>query len=112
AEHDELGLLLLLGQHRQPVAVAAGVGEADDLVALVVVAEDEDAVAQGGLGCRDAVRQLLWRSSGVPLWERELESEHEVGPPGSLRCADGGDSPVASPAGMSSPELDMSPDAG
>ena len=42
--------VLLLGEHRQAVAVAAGVGPADHLVALVVVAEDEDAIAEGGLG--------------------------------------------------------------
>ncbi len=37
-----VGLGVLLGQHRQAERVAPGVGPAHDLVALVVVAEDED----------------------------------------------------------------------
>ena len=42
AEDDVLGLGPLLGEHRQPERVAPGVGPAHDLVALVVVAEDEE----------------------------------------------------------------------
>ena len=43
AKDDVVGFGVLLGEHRQPVRVAAGVGELDDVVTLVVVAEDEHA---------------------------------------------------------------------
>jgi hypothetical protein len=62
AEHDVLGFGPLLGEDRQLVAVAAGVGEGDDLVPLVVVAEDEQALAQGLLGGGDAVGQVVERT--------------------------------------------------
>jgi hypothetical protein len=101
AEHDELGGLLLLGQHGQAVAVPPGVGPADDLVPLVVVAEDEHPLAEGRLGGADPGVQGIEGRQGVALVERLLESEHVVG---SLHCwgvpvSDGGDSPVASPRG-------------
>lgn len=50
AEHDVLGLRAGGGVPGELERVARDVGELDDLVALVVVAEDEDAVAEGGLG--------------------------------------------------------------
>ena len=59
AEHDELGLGALLGEHREPERVAPGVGPAHDLVPLVVVAEDEESVTEGVLGGRDAVSQVV-----------------------------------------------------
>ncbi len=40
-EDDVLGLGPLLCEHRQPIRVAAGIGPLHDLVALVVVSEDE-----------------------------------------------------------------------
>ena len=105
--------VLLLGEHRQAVAVAAGVGPADHLVALVVVAEDEHAVAERRLGGLDAGGELGLGCAGVALVEGGLEPQHVVGVLHvGFRLLDGGDSPVASPAGMSSPELDMSPDTG
>jgi hypothetical protein len=59
AEHDEIGLWALLGQHRQPVRIAPGIGPAHDLVALVVVAKDEQAVAEGRLGRTDHLVELV-----------------------------------------------------
>ena len=50
AEHDELGLRAGGGVTRQLERVAGDVRELDHLVALVVVPEHEDAVAQGRLG--------------------------------------------------------------
>jgi hypothetical protein len=46
AEHDDVGLGALLGQDRQPVGVAAGVGPTDHVVSLVVVPEYEQPVAE------------------------------------------------------------------
>ena len=80
AEHDEVGLGPLLREHRQPVRVAAGVGPPHDLVALVVVAEDEDAVAERRPGPRRSARELVGRRRGVPLGERRLEPQHGVNP--------------------------------
>ena len=91
AEHDEVGLWALLGEHRQAVAVAPGVGPADDLVALVVVAEDEQAVAEGGLGGGDAlVRARLRVAVGVPLGERSLDAQHVRMSPYGFRGSGGG----------------------
>ena len=81
AEHDVGGLGALLGQHRQAVRVAPGVGPADDLVPLVVVPEDEQAVAEACLGRGDAPGQVVRRRRGVPLVERGLEPKHVVEPP-------------------------------
>jgi hypothetical protein len=50
AEHDELGLGAGRGVAGQLERVARDVGELDDLVALVVVTEDEQAIAERGLG--------------------------------------------------------------
>ena len=50
AEDDELRLRMRRGLLGELERVAGGVGELDDLIALVVVAEDVDAVAEGGLG--------------------------------------------------------------
>jgi hypothetical protein len=58
---------------------ASGIGPPDHLVALVVVAEDEDAVTERGLGGGDPDLEVLWRGVGVALVERVLESEHVVG---------------------------------
>src|SRR5690606_663998 len=50
-----------LRRHRQPERVAAGVGPADHLVALVVVAEDEDPLLERRLGGSDASLELALR---------------------------------------------------
>jgi hypothetical protein len=113
AEHDVVRLGPLLRQHRQPVGVAAGIGPPDDLVPLIVVAEDEQAVAESGLGRGDPGGEVVRGRPGVPLRERGLKPKHWVG---NLRrvvpVLDGGDSPVASPTGMSSPEPICSRNAG
>ena len=81
AEHDVLGLGALLGEDRQPERVAPGVGPAHDLVALVVVAEDEDAGRRGRpwrrrsrVRARRARRRCSARGA-------VLEPQHVVGPP-------------------------------
>ena len=82
AEHDVLGLGALLGQHRQPERVAPGVGPAHDLVALVVVAEDEQPVTEGS-ALAAAMRSASSSSvasvyhSGSGDWSRSMLS----GPP-------------------------------
>ena len=75
AEHDVLGLGVLLRQLGQPEGVATCVGSARDLVALVVVSEDEDPVAESCLGNRDACGAVVGVAY-VPLWKRGLESKH------------------------------------
>ena len=105
--------VLLLGEHREAVAVAAGVGPADHLVALVVVAEDEDAIAEGRLGgarcgrrARTGVRRCSARRGGSgastccgcpPRW---VPVAGRRGQPGRLSRGD-----VV-------PGTDMSPDTG
>ena len=54
AEDDVVGGVLAGGVLRELERVAGVVGELDDLVALVVVAEDDEAVAERGLGGGDA----------------------------------------------------------
>jgi len=49
AEHDELGVGPGRRVARELEGVAGDVGERDDLVALIVVAEDEDTVAERSL---------------------------------------------------------------
>ena len=46
AEHDEVGAVLPRGVLRELQRVAGVVGELDDLVALIVMAEDDHAVAE------------------------------------------------------------------
>src|SRR5690606_33315516 len=58
AEHDVLGLRAGGGVPGQLEGVARDVGELDDLVTLVVVAEDEDLVAQLLLGRAGAFHQV------------------------------------------------------
>ena len=79
AEDDVVGLRALLGEHRQPERVAPGVGPAHDLVALVVVAEDEEPLAERRPSPRrsdqrapPARRRCTARGAG-------LEPQHVVG---------------------------------
>ena len=67
---------VLLGQHRETEGVAPRVGPAHDLVTLIVVAEDEQAITEDGLGRGDSIGQLFRAGVGVPLGERELEPQH------------------------------------
>ena len=59
AEEDVLGVAATGGLLRELEGVAAEVGELDDLVALVVVAEDDELLAELPLQRPDAF---------VPLW--------------------------------------------
>jgi hypothetical protein len=49
-EHDEFGVRSRCGVTRELEGVAGDIGKLDDLVALIVVTQDEQPVAQGGLG--------------------------------------------------------------
>ena len=71
-----VGLGAPLGEHREPVRVAPGVGPADHLVALVVVPEDEQPVAERRLGVSDPTGQVVRGRGGVALRERGLEPQH------------------------------------
>ena len=70
AEDDELGVLVVADALRQLPRVADVVGELDHLVALVVVAEDDEALAEGRPRRRDAAVHLLDRQAEVALRER------------------------------------------
>ena len=58
AEDDELGVRAAGGVAGELEGVAGDVGELDDLVALVVVAEDEDPLAKGRLGRAGALDKV------------------------------------------------------
>jgi hypothetical protein len=86
AEDDELGLGPGRGLLGQPEGVAPGVGEGDDLVALVVVAEHERPLAQGrpgragpldqlGVGRRGQVPRAGGALLGRPLGAEEVEED-------------------------------------
>ena len=79
-EDHELGVPVLGGQPGEAEGVAAGVGEAHDLVALIVVAEDQEARAQGGLGLGDPPVEVFDGGRGVPLGQRALEPDHGYNP--------------------------------
>ena len=87
AEEDELGVLAGGGFAAELEGVAAEVGELDDVVALVVVAEDDEAVAEEATGAVDAVGELGGGEVEVVVWD--------VGLPGGavrlLRQGDRGD---------------------
>ena len=57
AEDDVGGLVVVRREPGQLEGVAAGIGPLDDLVALVVVAEDQEPLAQLGLGRGDPARR-------------------------------------------------------
>src|SRR4029077_18510332 len=61
--------------------VAAHVGPLDDLVALVVVAEDEQLLTERGLGVGDPRVEFLGRGEGVAVRQRSLQSQHGGCPP-------------------------------
>ena len=76
AEDDELCFVLLLSEHRQPERVAAGVGPSHHFLALVVVAEDEEPIAEGSLGCTDSGCEIVGVGAGVPLRQGGLDPQH------------------------------------
>jgi hypothetical protein len=59
AEHHVLGDGVVGRQPRQPERVAPGVGPPHDFVALVMVAEDEQPLAEVGLGFLDPAGELV-----------------------------------------------------
>ena len=62
--------------------VADHVGPADHFVALVVVAEDQEPITEGGLGGRDASgHELVFGREGVVVRQRNLETQHVGLPP-------------------------------
>ena len=75
AEQDEVGLGPVGGLARQLEGVAADVGEADHVVALVVVAEDQQALAEGGADAADAIAQLVGRHRQVALGDLRLPGD-------------------------------------
>ena len=86
------------GRHTgEPEGVAAGIGPSHDVVALVVVAEDEEPSAERGLGRADHRRQFVARRGRVALGERGLEPEHLYAPFEGVHRLAGGDSLVAHP---------------
>ena len=70
AEDDELGLAAAGGGARELQRIADVVGELDHLVALVVMPEDHDAVAERRLRRRDPRVHLVVRQAQVSLRER------------------------------------------
>src|SRR5439155_22743468 len=72
AEHHVLGLVVVGGEPGEAEGVAPGVRPAHDLLALVVMAEDEKAVAEDGLCGTDPRRELLGRGLGVAVGKRCL----------------------------------------
>ena len=83
AKDDVVGLGVLLREDRQAVRVAASIGELDDLIALVVMSEDEHAWPERRLGRAHTGSQLVRGSVGIPLGERALQPQHSVVlPPG------------------------------
>ena len=70
AEDDELGVVPVRGGARELQRVAGEVGELDHLVALVVMAEDDDALAERRLGGGDPRVHLVVGEAQVFLRER------------------------------------------
>jgi hypothetical protein len=81
AEHDVVGGGVGRGKLGEAERVAPGVGPAHDLVALVVVAEDEDALAEGGLGGGDPPGELGGTGVEVAVGELRLHAQHFQCPP-------------------------------
>ena len=67
AEHDVLGVAALGRDPREPEGVAPDVGPAHHVVALVVVAEDQEPGPEPFLGGTDPVGQFLRSRAGVAL---------------------------------------------
>ena len=70
AEHDVVGLRARGGRARELQRIADVVGELDDLVALVVMAEDDAPLAERRLGAGDARVELVVRQTEISLRER------------------------------------------
>ena len=70
AEHDVVRLRVLGDRIRELERVAGVVGELDDLVTLVVMAEDHESLAERGARRRDAQRHLVVGQAEIGLGER------------------------------------------
>src|SRR6266404_382880 len=83
AAKDDVAALSLRSLEGQPERVTAEIGELDDFVALVVMAQNHDILAQAGLRGSDAVIKRVVRHKKVRI---------EVAPYASFdfRSADGG----------------------
>ena len=110
AAEDDIGGVVVVGREtRQLERVAAGVRPLDDFGALVVMSEDEQLRAEGGLGGADPLVDLLARREGVPVRQEGLESQHGCDPFREAPVAAGGDSLVAH-RGVVGPGTDMWPE--
>ena len=69
-EHDVLGLRLFLSEHRKTEGVTAGIGPLRDFVALVVMAEDEQAVTKSCFRRSDSIREFGGCGVCVSVTER------------------------------------------
>ena len=78
AEDHELGLGLVGGDAGQPEGVAPGVGPGHDLVALVVVPEDEEPRPEASPWPSRSWRPARLGCRGRSVGERRLEPEHVV----------------------------------
>ncbi|MDZ7734136.1 MAG: hypothetical protein U5R31_14665 [Acidimicrobiia bacterium] len=76
AEDDVVGLGVFLGLYRQPERVAPGVAPLHDVVALVVVTQQEHPVPESALGLADPVVELFGDASayrsGSGRWIRNM----------------------------------------
>ncbi len=70
AEHDGLGRVLRRGKLRQLQRVADRIGELDHFVALIVMAENDEPVAQRRPGGRDTDIELGLRQTEIALRQR------------------------------------------
>ena len=109
AARDREPLRQLVSDLIRECRVAAGVRPLDDFGTLVVVPEDEQLRAEGGLGGADPLVDLLARREGVPVRQEGLESQHGCDPFREAPVAAGGDSLVAH-RGVVGPGTDMWPE--
>jgi hypothetical protein len=72
AEHDVGCAMVVCGEPGELERVTDRVSPANHLVALVVVSEDQQPVAEGVLGGRDALNELLLGGAGVVVRQRSL----------------------------------------
>ena len=74
--------VVVRGEAGQLEGVAAGIGPLDDLVPLVVVAQDQEPIAERRLGVGDPGVELVGRREGVAVRQRSLQSQHVESPEG------------------------------
>ena len=104
AEDDVVGLGPVGGVARQLERVTGHVRELDDLVPLVVVAEDQEPLAELGLRRGDPAVELVGRREGVAVRQWSLHSQH-VSPRGVWAPVWPAGTAWSPTAGLSAPEL-------